>query len=176
MKKIHYDFLNVTHFIEFFTQEEYEEMYQELSMVCVDGILVDSKEAGGAVDANGVMLRNNKGLPLESVMTDSSIINIFNKKLPFPYDEYKSNSHLVNYYTDGHYYDYHKDKSVYTAITVFHKTPKNYSGGELTFKSEYGRIIPELKPRDLIIFPGLLDHSVSPMVGGNRISVSRFIK
>jgi predicted 2-oxoglutarate/Fe(II)-dependent dioxygenase YbiX len=175
--KRYYDFINVTHFIDFFTQEEYDEMYQELTMLCVDGMLLDAKEAGGATCPTGVILRNNKGLPVESVMDNSVIVNTFNKKMPFPYyDAYENVSHLINYYSDGHYYDYHKDKSQYTAISVFHKIPKNYSGGDLTFKDEYGIIIPELKPRDLIVFPGSLSHSVTQMIGGNRISVSRFMK
>jgi predicted 2-oxoglutarate/Fe(II)-dependent dioxygenase YbiX len=172
--KRYYEHLDVTHFIDYFTQEEYNEMYQELMMLCVDDMMLDAKEAGGATCPTGTMLRNNKGLPIETVMNDSVIINTFNKKMSLPY--YEDVSHLINYYSDGHYYDYHKDKSDYTAITIFHKSPKNYSGGDLTFKDEYGILIPELKPRDLIVFPGSLSHSVTKMIGGNRISVSRFMK
>jgi hypothetical protein len=174
MRRLYYDFLDIVHYIDFFTEEEHNEMYNELMMICVDEIMIDAKEAGGALDSSGTMLRNNKGLPIESMMDDSSIVRIFNNKIPFPCNEYKNVSHLVNYYTEGHYYGFHRDKSEFTAITIFQ--PKKYTGGDLTFRHEYGIIIPELRPKDLIIFPGNLEHSVSPVVGGNRISVSRFMK
>jgi hypothetical protein len=176
MLKRHYEFWDMTHYIDFFTQEEYNEMHQELLGLCGSGMMLDAEAAGGALDDSGNMLRKNKGLPIESFMEDSSIVKVFDSKIPFPYDQYDNVSHLINYYEDGNYYGYHKDKSEYTAITIFHKEPKNYFGGDLTFRDKYSIIISEVSPRDLIIFPGHLEHSVSPVVGGNRISVSRFMK
>ena len=171
-----YYHLDLIHHIDFFTQEEYSEMYQELTMLCGSDLMLDAIEAGGALDSSGTMLRNNKGLPIESFMGDSVIVNMFNKRIEWPYSDFENTSHLINYYSDGHFYGYHKDKSAYTAITIFHSVPKNYSGGDLTFRDDSGIIIPNVSPRDLVIFPGQLEHSVTPMVGGNRISVSRFMK
>ena len=196
----YYSDMNVMHIRNFFTTEEYVTMWNELSALCIDEFLIDAKEAGGATTEN-VMLRDNRGLPIESIMEaeNSSIIQLMNKvncadiisKLT-EYDELfnamydsRKQTHLINHYTNSQSYGYHKDNCVITAICVFHKTPMTYTGGKLSFRDSKGYLEPTLLTKDLIIFPSNLEHAVSSvnLIEGvsmdnmnGRISVSKFIK
>ena len=182
----------------FFTEEEYETMWSELEFLCEDDMLVDSRNAGGAKDPEtGQLLRVNRGVPIESVMDagNSDIVRltrlIFEKQvvenlcsihemyhyLSYPTKEFN----LVNHYMGGHKYDYHRDSCVITAITLFWKQPKLFTGGDLSFKF----VTPNMKPRDVLLFPSYLLHAVSdvqlndgvePENMNGRISVSKFIK
>lgn len=182
----------------FFTEKEYEMMWNELEFLCEDDMLIDSKNVGGAVDPKtGQPLRVNRGVAIESVMdaNNSDIVRltrlIFEKQvienlcnidemyhyLSYPTKEFN----LVNHYMGGHKYDYHRDSCVITAITLFWKDPKLFTGGELSFKS----VTPKMKPRDMLLFPSYLLHAVSnvqlnegvkPENMNGRISVSKFIK
>lgn len=195
----YYSNLNVMHIENFFTEEEYSNMWSELMMLCQDEFLVDAKEAGGAVDGNNVMLRVNRGLPIESIMDEqsSTIVSTMNKISDYDFVQRmlehdvsfsaltKKSTHLINHYTNSQFYGFHKDKCALTAIAVFHRDPKPYTGGDLMFRNSDDLISPVLNKRDLIIFPGELDHKVTPVsinesfTNSNenaRISVSRFMK
>jgi hypothetical protein len=160
---------------EFFTKEEYSNMWEELTMICQDDFLIDAKSAGGALDSNGNMLRNNRGLPIESMMDDSIIVKAFNR-----IDVPLQSTHLINHYMEGHYYGTHQDKSVWTAVTVLHQPVVKYNGGDLVIDN----ITVKLEPRDVVLFKGETPHSVTPIhymtpPTSNmdaRISVSRFMK
>jgi hypothetical protein len=184
---------------EHFNEEEYREMWQELSFLCQDELLIDSKEAGGAVNKEGQLLRVNRGLPIESIYEnpeESSIYRITRKKLfdknfleklieyheAYNYLLYPTKeTNLINHYMDNHKYDYHRDRCVFTAITIYHYEEKRYNGGMLMIDGvEY-----DLQPRDLLIFPSYLLHAVTPIEMkpdtpkdnmSGRISVSKFIK
>lgn len=182
----------------FFSQDEYDTMWSELEFLCDDDMLIDSKEAGGARDpVTGEMLRKNRGIPIESAIDagNSDIIritrSIFDKQVidnlcniheMYHYMSYPTKEfNLVNHYMGGHKYDYHRDSCVITAITLFWKEPKQFTGGELSFKT----VTPEMGPRDMLLFPSYLLHSVSeltlnegiePENMNGRISVSKFIK
>jgi predicted 2-oxoglutarate/Fe(II)-dependent dioxygenase YbiX len=179
----------------FFTKEEVDDMLLELQFLCQDEFLVDSSKAGGAV-LDGKLLRNSKGLLIESVMSaesstviktmnkiyDKEFIDSFIEETDF-YEFLKMNTvqtNLINHYMDKQEYGLHKDRCVITAITVFHRTPKPYSGGQL----EVGGKVYDPEPGDIIIFPSYKLHGVYPIkmnVETNdnmngRISVSKFIK
>jgi hypothetical protein len=187
----------------FFTEEEYQRMWSELASLCQDELLIDSQSAGGAVDRDTKkLLRNNRGLPLESVYEDcysSELITITNKmfekdnlqrlkeldesfySLEFPIKQ----TNLINHYMGGHSYGFHRDASLFTAITLFWREPKMFDGGALIFKNGNTTVNPLAGPRDLIIFPGYTEHSVTEVKlkagvsAGNmsgRISLSKFIK
>jgi len=189
--------LNVMHIENFFTDEEYSLMWSELIMLCQDEFLIDAKEAGGAVDSNNKMLRYNRGLPIESIMDQSVIAAKLDKIAEYDFVQQMLGydvsfsaltgkaTHLINHYKDGQFYDFHKDRSALTAITVFYREPKPYSGGDLMFRTDKEVISPVLNKKDLIVFPGELDHKVTPVSIKNdftnsnenaRISVSRFMK
>lgn len=185
----------------FFTQEEYDEMWLELSYLCNDDFLVDSEKAGGARNEKGELLRFNRGLFIDSIMDNSSIVNfmnrIFEKETYEKFVTYDNSfsvlenknikqSNLINHYMGNHLYDYHRDKCSITAITTFHKLPKPYTGGDLTFREGDDILNPDLQLRDMVIFLGSqtyhavssvhLNESVNQSSNMNgRISVSKFI-
>jgi hypothetical protein len=182
------------HIKNFFTEEEYRKMWIELSYLCSDDFLISPNESGGTVE------RSSRGLPIESVLDSNSDIidtmdklfqseildEIVNKSPTYePLRTLKNKTHLINHYMDNQSYGYHKDKCNFTAIAVFHRIPKLYDGGDLTFKLNERIIDISLMPKDLVLFPGSLDHSVSSVKlhegvskdnMSGRISVSKFIK
>ena len=181
------------HIQNFFTEEEYRNMWVELSYLCSDQLLIPPNESGGTSE------RSSRGLPIESVMSDSDIITIMDKlfqtkildeiinKSPTyePLRTLRNQSHLINHYMDNQSYGYHKDKCSFTAIALFHRIPKLYDGGDLTFNANGYIINIPLMPRDLVLFHGNLDHAVSSVKlhegvskdnMNGRISVSKFIK
>jgi hypothetical protein len=173
-----YETHRALHCKEFFTQEEYDEMWMELCFLCSDDLLVNSEKAGGAKNGKGQLLRFNRGLFIESVMDDSSITKYMNKVFQKEiYEEFVKHNenfklletnnirqtNLINHYMGGHSYNFHKDQCQLTAISVFHKTPKPYEGGVLTFRENDSIIEICLDPRDLVIFAGVTDHAVSPL-------------
>lgn len=179
--------------VNFFTQEEYSKMWVELSYLCNDEMLLPPTESGGTVK------RTSRGLPIESFMESSDIISIMDKIYKEEFLEYiidnfpsyenlrllKKQTHLINHYMEGQQYGYHKDNCEFTAITIFHKIPKLYDGGLLTFRQNDSIINIPLMPRDLLLFHANTDHAVSPIQFNDgvdktnmngRISVSKFIK
>jgi hypothetical protein len=179
MKITYHEIHRAIHIKEFFTKEEYDEMWFELSNLCNDEMLSNSEKSGGARNARGELLRFNRGLFIDSVMSDSCIIKYMNKLFEKEIFEelmnYNQNygvlqnnkihqSNLINHYMGGHSYNFHKDNALLTVITVFHKTPKPYTGGVLTFRENNSILEVELEPRDLVIFGSVTDHAVSPIV------------
>ena len=161
---------------EFFTQEEYDEMWFELCNLCTDDLLVNSDKAGGAKNHRGELQRFNRGLFVDSVMDDGAIIKYMNKifdekiveefvshDINYKLLEYKDipQANLINHYMGGHSYGYHTDDTFLTAITVFHKIPKPYDGGVLTFMENDSILELKMNPRDLVVFAGITQHAVS---------------
>jgi len=178
MKTIYYEQHRAVLCKEFFTKEEYDEMWLELSNLCSDDLLVNSEKSGGARDARGELLRFNRGLFIESVMNDSSIVKymnkVFQKEIREEIISYNQNfrilendkypqANLINHYMGGHSYNFHRDNAYLTAITLFHKIPKPYDGGVLTFRENNDILEVELEPRDLVVFGSVTDHAVSPI-------------
>ena len=66
----------------------------------------------------------------------------------------------VRYYHNGEYYKPHTDKAMpFLAFSYFHKQPKRFTGGELTFpKYDYSF---DCDNNSLIIFPGWVEHGVN---------------
>lgn len=181
----HHPFFDVYHIMNFFDEEEHELMLNELEWLCDDDLLFSPQEAGGQE-----YVRTSRGLPIESLIRkeESDIIMCMNKietlELPFDLSNSKCN-HLINHYMGGQEYGYHKDRCDYTAIAVFYPVPKTFEGGILSFMKDGEELYMDtFLPRDLIIFPGSLDHQVTqvkmlkkdPCYMDARISVSRFIK
>jgi len=185
--------VDAIHFINFFKEEEYNKMWVELAYLCDDNFLLPPDNAGGTIE------RTSRGLPIESLMESSDIISFMDKlyeqntidfickKYP-SYDKIrylKNKTHLINHYMEGQSYGYHKDNCEFTAISIFHKMPKLYEGGLLTFRNNDSIIHVPLMPRDLVLFHSNTDHAVSPVKFkddsnksnlNGRISVSQFIK
>jgi hypothetical protein len=105
----------------------------------------------------------------------SNILMIYEKFLSNEFKLQVANSHfyfggyrhisivgtVINYYENKDSYGAHSDKCVFTALTWFNKTPKQYEGGDLffpkynyTYKVEHGKTL---------IFPSWLHHEVLPI-------------
>jgi hypothetical protein len=89
----------------------------------------------------------------------NSVVDTDNLVLKWFKNITSKNSLYVQMYKNGDYYDSHDDACFFTSVTLFHKTPKQYSGGDLGF-SDYD-YVPELNHNSMICFPSCVYHSVS---------------
>jgi Rps23 Pro-64 3,4-dihydroxylase Tpa1-like proline 4-hydroxylase len=172
----------------FFTHEEYSEVWKEIMFL--SSKMRPPDETGGAKD-RGIPMKKGMGVFIESFFQDYHDSNIFkySKKLfqkeyveaicssDFFYLPYKginvSTATLVQVYRNGDYYLPHKDNSLYTAVTLIHKEPREYSGGEFYF-AESNHVV-ELHNNQTIIFPSIVDHGVSEVkLLSNEIQDARF--
>ncbi len=93
----------------------------------------------------------------------------------------KCNSHtiLAQLYMNGDYYKPHEDFSLFTSVTLLHKTPRPFNGGELRFP-EFDHVI-DLQNNQTVIFPGVVSHEVCEVKSlanhpeDGRFTVSQFI-
>ena len=91
-------------------------------------------------------------------------------------------STFINYYEDNDYYDSHGDSSMMSTLTWFHRKPKAYTGGDLTFTDI--DITLECKHNRIVMFPGYYFHKVSPIkmkdknleMGWGRYSIASFLQ
>ena len=181
---------------DFYTDEELELIWKELNFILNDHIL-KGPEKTGAAKTNGVILKNNLGVFLDSFYSDRESSNILRvnrkifKKIPEISDvsnhwflkNFKSNQDitLISYYENTDYYHKHHDNSLGTCLTWFYKEPKSFEGGNLLFE-DYGIEI-EVKNNCLIFFPSIIPHSVSEVIMDKkyfgkfmgRICMSQFI-
>jgi hypothetical protein len=172
----------------FFTREEYSEVWEEILFLASK--MRPPDETGVAKD-RGIPMKRGMGVFIESFFQDYYDSNIFkySKKLfrkecieqisssDFFYCPYKainiSNATLVQVYRNGDYYLPHKDNSLYTAVTLIHKEPKEYNGGDFYFP-ESNHVV-ELQNNQTIIFPSIVDHGVSEVkLLSNEIQDARF--
>jgi Rps23 Pro-64 3,4-dihydroxylase Tpa1-like proline 4-hydroxylase len=72
-------------------------------------------------------------------------------------------STLISYYENADKYDAHWDRALVTILTHFHKEPKSWSGGELTF-THYPDFVYEAVNNQTLIFPSAVWHQVEPVV------------
>ena len=68
---------------------------------------------------------------------------------------------LINYYEGGDYYEPHTDGFMMTVICWFYRTPKSYTGGDLTFTDI--DVILECKHNRMVMFPSYYFHMVYPI-------------
>lgn len=157
------------------------------------------EETGSALSKNNVFTKKNSGLWLDTLFKNDrsqSVILNKNRKL-FSKDfftEIKQLHHiygrflekctfdttLLSYYDTGGYYKPHSDNAAVTAVTWFHKTPKNFTGGDL-YLSDFDI---KVEPRDnrCLIFFSVIDHHVSDVeitdesqIISGRFAMSQFI-
>lgn len=172
----------------FFTPEEYHKVWEEMMFLCSK--MRPPDETGGA-KVRGVPLKKGVGVFIEGFYQDFNDSNIFtfSKKINQPqyaekiassdffYAPYASiNSSaatLVQMYRNGDHYLPHKDNSLYTAVTLVHKEPKQYNGGDFYF-TESNHVV-ELNNNQTIIFPSMVEHGVSEVkLLSNQFEDARF--
>lgn len=181
---------------DFYTDEELELIWKEFDFILNYHILKGPEKTGTAKD-NGVILKNNLGIFLDSFYSDRESSNILrvNRKIfkiiqgIFDVSDYwflknfKSNhdTTLISYYENSDYYHKHYDDSLATCLTWFYKEPKSFEGGNLLFE-DYDIEI-EVKNNCLIFFPSIIQHAVSEVIMDKkyfgkfmgRICMSQFI-
>jgi Rps23 Pro-64 3,4-dihydroxylase Tpa1-like proline 4-hydroxylase len=162
---------------DYYDNYEYSKIWQELKFLSNDDKkLKDPMHLSSAI-VNGNILKHADGLILDSVYKDRSVSNILteNRKIfssevisnlirIHPFFSYYSSANFditkMHYYSDGDYYDYHKDIAIITAVSWFFKSPKMFTDGDLLFES--GPRIECLNNRT-VIFPSFLRHSVTKL-------------
>jgi hypothetical protein len=182
---------------DYFSTEELSNIWNELEYMTHNDLMLPPEKSESATE-NGMLLKNNKALFLDTLYRDrnnSSILK-FSRKIyndqEFKTDLIKQNwffeylqssnqdSTLVSYYENSSYYKPHKDASMITAVTHLFKEPIKFSGGclcfddyNLTFENENNR---------MIMFPSVIRHSVKEIkldgdVGNcnGRYTISQFI-
>ena len=68
---------------------------------------------------------------------------------------------MVNYYENSDYYESHMDFNVMTIVCWFHRTPKAYTGGDVTFHDI--DTILECNHNRMVMFPSYYFHEVLPV-------------
>ena len=183
---------------EYYDSSTCERIWQELCFLNNDRRKLQSPaDTGSALDNNGLPLKRNNGIDLNSVYADHAISNILkeNKKLfsneltdklmsQHIFFRYlrgnPENNTLVQYYEHNDHYKSHTDGAVITAITFFYKHPKSFLGGNLIFED---KLQVECGYNRTVIFPSILFHSVesvnldSSLLGQNfgRYSITQFV-
>lgn len=159
----------------FYSEEEYAKILDEMIFLSQPGKLKDPEDTGSAVNHEGEPLKSNKGCFVDHIYADRAFSDILriNRKL-FTEDVMSELSKsdnvfdylrvcnrdvsLMSYYENGDHYKPHRDIAVLTALTWFHKTPKRFKGGDLTFEQ---KVTVECIPNRLVIFPSFIYHEVS---------------
>jgi predicted 2-oxoglutarate/Fe(II)-dependent dioxygenase YbiX len=93
-----------------------------------------------------------------------------------------SDSTLLNYYEDTEEYKRHRDDSVFSATTMMIKDAEAFEGGDLFFHGFDIQV--EKKHNRFVLFPGALEHSVTPIKmntpytrfgGDGRYAITQFM-
>lgn len=146
------------------------------------------QDTASARDLSGEIKKVNSGIFLEAFYDGnfgkSTILNsgrkLFNeciwelKKANWFYnyiERSNQTSTLVSYYKSGDFYAEHEDSSLVTAIYYIWKDPKSFEGGDLYF----GDFKVPIENNCLLIFPSCTKHSVTPVTGDGRWSITQFI-
>jgi hypothetical protein len=164
----------------FFSDDEKELCLTELNKLKPQLTLPGN--TGGATSMTGQNKKNNKGIFLKE---QNKILDVTSKifrevawetqKKHWLYKylyEGVDYSTLISYYESGDYYKPHKDMSLITAIIYLWENPKSFSGGDLKF----GDFTVPIDNNSLVIFPSVVEHEVTGVVGSGRWSISKFMR
>lgn len=177
---------------DFYSEQELSLIWQELEQLTKGEKLLSPDQTGTSVLPDGRYGKNNQGLFLDEYYVHerfkSNMLKLNRKIWDFlnqNYDEMKTDtilrytlsanedSTLISYYTDGHYYTPHIDKSVYTVLTYFFKEPKKFKGGNLKLIDFDMEI--EVKNNMTIFMPSIFSHEVTPVImEGNEDCSGRY--
>jgi hypothetical protein len=162
---------------DFYDERELGLIWKELDYLNSKGRYLNPEKTGAARDPKGNIVKSNKGLFLDEYYSNRNFSNILNinrkiwqgtekfenENLNFRYlNSCTSDATLVSYYENNDYYKKHKDTSVYTVLSYFHKEPKKFSGGNLKLL-DYDIDI-KVKNNMIIYIPSILWHEVTPIV------------
>lgn len=164
---------------DYYNSEEEKLIWQELEFLNKPGKLLPPIETG---DPNSSP--NKVGVFLDRLYAKKNFSNILNvnrkifkiKNLLYenPFSRYLNiidyDLTMISYYEDGSYYLPHHDSYTISSVTTFWKTPKMFSGGELTF-TRY-KYKPEMPHNTMILFPSYELHEVSEVFMENNDGIN----
>jgi len=86
----------------------------------------------------------------------------------------------INYYESGDYYEPHVDNFMMTVICWFHRTPKSYTGGDVTFTDRDTTL--ECTHNRMVMFPSYYEHAIDTIkmknenleMGWGRYAIQNF--
>jgi hypothetical protein len=167
----------------FYTAEELQLVWKELSVICSPFLLQSEEHTGAAYDNKSeTFLKKGSGLFLDRIyegrrdvshilslgrkIFDKSFIDLLVKEDPnFKHLHTCDSDHtLVNYYEGGDEYKRHTDKCVFTANIVLWREPKKFDGGIFLMGENENAYDFKLNSNDMVIFPGYTLHAVTPIV------------
>lgn len=168
---------------DFYDETALKEIWQELDFLTYSRKLMTPESTGAAFALNEkgerVYKKNNLGLFIDGLYANRDLSNIlFHTRKLFDKDflekcqqqnfifkylmQANADFTLLSYYEDGATYESHHDKAVITMLSWLYKEPKQFTGGDLTF-TDHGYTIP-IKNNRVLIFPGVAEHAVDPVV------------
>ena len=182
----------VVYIQNFYSKEELNGIMTELHSFTEQGLFFNYDEQYGTGSAvrDGVPLKNGKGLHLDGYYDgerDKSQIlktnrKLFSREVTTTLESYHTfyryvgesteDNTKIHYFNEGNHYKCHIDSTCVTAITYFHDIPKTFTGGELIVENSIK--VPCLN-NSLVIFPSILWHEVTPVVGTGRYAMSQFL-
>lgn len=191
---------NVAVIDNFYTQEEHDMILQECLFFANRDKLQAPGETHAAKGVDNNFLKKANGIFLDKVFSERNIsdiltfnrkvfsLEVFNElqKIDSVYNYIKvsnKDESLLNYYENGDYYKSHLDLSTITCISMFHKTPKAFTGGGLFFEFDEKKMV-ECVTNRVVLFPSFLFHAVESVQldedkvgkGLGRFTVTQFIK
>lgn len=188
--KINYFEHPIPYFIidDFFTEEEYHNVWNEImflapKMRTPDQTAAARSESSGFFKRGvGVFIEEFYRKPNDSyifhaakrILNDEVIQSLETHHILYaPFKAINSMATMVQMYRNGDYYLSHRDLSLYTVVTLLHKEPKQYNGGEFKFSCSHLPI--PLENNQTLIFPSVIDHEVTEVkMLSNKIEDSRF--
>ena len=161
---------------DYYERTELEYIWEELNFLSHPHKLKRAtKEAGGASNENGQLLKKNFHRYLDGVYTERELSNILSINRKLFQDNYKlfrqhphwffqnvmfNNDYTqVGYYEDNDEYGQHWDWATATSLTWLYREPKKFTGGDLFLG--YEKIKVECINDRTIIFPSMIRHSVN---------------
>lgn len=184
---------------DFYDDAELVLLWKELNFLTEPNKFKPPKETGAAKEGSEY-LKHANGIWVDNVYADRTASNILtlNRKvfcknfigkaksinpLYCILENIDSDYTLLNYYEHNEEYKKHKDESVFTAVTMFMRDEGNFSGGDFVLH-DYDLLVEKRNNR-LILFPGNLEHSVTPVQmkvpyatfgGDGRYTVTQFMR
>jgi len=179
--------LPVIYWKDFYCQKESKKIFDEIKYLERFNIFKRSTSPGGPGTAylNGIALKEASGVHLDSVYenrNESDILSINRKLFKSKLETYhpifryiskcNNDSTKIHHYEEGDHYKKHTDDCVITAISWFYESPKPFTGGDLILENRLH--LPCLN-NSMVVFPSIMYHEVTPVVGTGRYSMSQFL-
>lgn len=166
----------------FYTNQEYKEIWHEINGYRLNKNLWDSKldDSNRAKDATGRVLVRNSRVYLDRLyapnyrqtsfilthykkIMSESLFKVYGKMCPASRNirDVDIDYTMLSYYEDGDKYEFHKDRATHTALWWTYKKPKAFTGGDVAFKDE--NVTIECKDNRMVLFPSFYLHASKPV-------------